>query len=126
MAYRFHHVHLLCSDLEQSIAFFTGVLGARLVTRKKFGTADGASLDLSGTTINLRVAAENEAVNPDTAVTRYGYHHICVEVDDLDAAYGELVDQAVDFITPPKLMPDNNRVAFFKGPDDIVFELLQA
>lgn len=24
MAYRFHHVHLLCSDLEKSIAFFKG------------------------------------------------------------------------------------------------------
>jgi len=56
MPFRFHHVHIICKDLEKMIAFFTECLGADLARRKKFGTADGASLDLQGTTINLRLA----------------------------------------------------------------------
>jgi catechol 2,3-dioxygenase-like lactoylglutathione lyase family enzyme len=56
MSYRFHHVHIVCKDLEKMIRFFTEVLEAKLIARKKFGTADGASLDLNATTINLRVA----------------------------------------------------------------------
>jgi len=56
MSFRFHHVHIICKDLEKMIGFFTEGIGADLVRRKKFGTADVASLDLQGTTINLRVA----------------------------------------------------------------------
>ncbi|WP_324292350.1 VOC family protein [uncultured Desulfosarcina sp.] len=44
MIYRFHHVHLLCSNFEDTIDFFTGVLGATLVNRQKFGGAETAPL----------------------------------------------------------------------------------
>ena len=125
MNYRFHHIHLLCSNLENTIDFFTLVLGAKLVTRQKFGGADGASLDLNGTTVNLRVAGENETVNADGPLPVYGYHHMCVEVDDVDAAYQELTDKQIEFIVTPRNTPDNLRVAFCKGPDDIVIEVLQ-
>lgn len=124
MGYRFHHIHLLCSDLQHSIDFFTRILGATLVARKKFGKADGATLDLNETTINLRVAAENETVNADTSHPAYGYHHMGLTVKDTDAAYQELTEKGFEFITPP-VDAGGNRIAFFKGPDNIVIELLQ-
>jgi catechol 2,3-dioxygenase-like lactoylglutathione lyase family enzyme len=125
MIYRFHHIHLLCSDLQNSIDFFTGVLGATLVTLKKFGVADGAVMDLEGTMVNLRVAREDEPVNTDTSRANYGYHHICVQVEDIDAAYKELSDKNIEFLAPPADAGEN-RIAFCKGPDGIVIEVLQA
>ena len=125
MNYRFHHIHLLCSDLENTIDFFTRVFGASLVVRKKFGSADGASLDLNGTAINLRVAADGETINTEASQPIYGYHHMCVEVDDVDAACEELAGKNIEFTGSPRNTPDNLRVAFFKGPDDIVIEVLQ-
>lgn len=125
MNYRFHHIHLLCSDLEDTIDFFSRAFGARLVARKKFGSADGAALDLNGTAINLRVAADGETVNKDAARPTYGYHHLCVEVDDVDAAYRELTDKNIAFRIPPQDIPGNLRVAFLEGPDGIVIEVLQ-
>jgi catechol 2,3-dioxygenase-like lactoylglutathione lyase family enzyme len=125
MTYRFHHIHLLCSNLEATIDFFVQTIGARLVGRKKFGGADGASLNLNGTTINLRVAADGEAVNANPPLPAYGYHHMCIEVDNVDAAYKELTDKNIEFSVTPRNTPDNLRVAFFKGPDDIIIEVLQ-
>ncbi|NNK94527.1 MAG: VOC family protein [Desulfobacterales bacterium] len=124
MIYQFHHVHLLCSDLQNSIDFFTENLGAAVVEYKKFGAADGATLDLNGTMINFRVAADNEKVTADTSTPAYGYHHIAVKVEDIDAAHKELSDKGVACIKSP-VDAGNNRIAFFKGPDDIVFEVLQ-
>lgn len=123
--YQFHHLHLLCSDLAQTIDFLTGLLGARLKGYQKFGAADGASLDLNGTTINLRLAAEGETVDTAASGSVYGYHHMALEVADTDAAYAELCDQGVDFAVTPRNTPDGLRVAFFKGPDGIVIELVQ-
>lgn len=120
----FHHVHLLCSDLENTVNFFQDTLGSSLVEYKKFGAADGATLDLNGTMINLRVAADKEEVAGDSSLLTYGYHHICVRTEDIDAAYAELTSKGVEFIAGPMVAMDN-RIAFFKGPDNIVIEILQ-
>ena len=124
MSFRFHHVHIICKDLEKMIAFFTECLGADLARRKKFGTADGASLDLQGTTINLRVARVDEKLEGDASRTVYGYNHIGLEVEEIEAAYTDLSAQGYSFFMPPTNIPEL-RIAFFRGPEDIVIELVQ-
>jgi len=124
MLYHFHHVHLLCSDLESSIRFFCDILGATFVGYKTFGSANGASLDLNETIVNLRSANDNERIAGDSSIITYGYHHICVRVEDMDAAYSELCSKGIDFISTPKTIGDK-QIAFIKGPDNIVVEVLQ-
>lgn len=124
MSFRFHHVHIICKDLEKMIGFFTEDLKASLVRRKKFGTADGASLDLQGVTINLRVARTDERMEGDASRSVYGYNHIGLEVDDLEAAHTDLRARGCSFFMPPTDIPDL-RIAFFRGPEDIVIELVQ-
>jgi len=124
MSFRFHHVHIICKDLEKMIEFFTEGLGADLVRRKKFGTADGASLDLRGTTINLRVARADEKLEGDASRTVYGYNHIGLEVEDIEAAFTDLSAQGYSFFMTPTNIPEF-RIAFFRGPEDIVIELVQ-
>ena len=124
MTYRFHHLHLICKDLEGMIDFFSQTLGAALLARKKFGTADGASLDLQGTIVNLRVAREDEDMAGDASRTTFGYDHIGLQVEDVDAAFQDLKQRGFSFFMEPKDLPDL-RIAFFKGPEDITIELVQ-
>lgn len=124
MTYRYHHFHLICSDLEQTENFFTGVLEAKLIQRRKFGTADGAVLDLNGTTISLRKAREGDNITGDSSQQRYGYDHLGLEVEDIDAVYEELKEKGVTFSILPKNV-ENGRMAFIKGPDGITIELFQ-
>lgn len=124
MNYRFHHVHLICKDLELMITFFTETIGANLLVRRKFGTADGASIDLGGTTINLRVAREDEEMIGDASQTSYGYDHIGLEVEDIEAAHNALSERGCTFFIPPREVP-GMKIAFFKGPENITIEILQ-
>ena len=124
MNYRFHHIHLICKDLTGMIDFFTENLGATLIGKKKFGTTDGASLDLQGTTVNLRVAREDEEMTGDASQTRFGYDHLGLQVEDVDAAYRDLNSKGFSFFMEPKDIPDL-RIAFFRGPEDIIIELIQ-
>lgn len=123
MNYRFHHVHIICKDLEGMIRFFTETLGATLVLRRKFGTADGASLKLGDITINLRLPKEDEKIEANGG-TRLGYDHLGVEVEDFEAAYRELVEKGFQFYTEPQ-EAYGIRYAFFKGPEDLRIELVQ-
>jgi catechol 2,3-dioxygenase-like lactoylglutathione lyase family enzyme len=124
MAYRFHHLHIICKDLEKMITFFSEVLGATLVARQKFGTADGASLDLQGVTVNLRVSRQDEQMVGDASQLRYGYDHIGLEVEDLETVFKDLTAQGFSFPVPPTEIPQL-KIAFFKGPEDITIELVQ-
>jgi catechol 2,3-dioxygenase-like lactoylglutathione lyase family enzyme len=106
------------------VRFFTEVLGAKLIDRRKFGTADGACLDLNGTTVNLRVAREDENMVGDASQSTYGYDHIGLEVEDIQSAFEDLTARGFSFFMPPTDIPDL-KIAFFKGPEDITIELCQ-
>jgi catechol 2,3-dioxygenase-like lactoylglutathione lyase family enzyme len=124
MSFRFHHLHIVCRDLEPMIRFFSQSLGAGLVRRQKFGTADGACMDLQGTTVNLRGPRVDEKRAADASAPGYGYDHLGLEVEDLEAAYAALSAQGFAFFMPPTDIP-GLRIAFFKGPEGIVIELVQ-
>ena len=124
MSYRFHHLHLICRDLENMVEFFTEALGARLVKRKQFGGANGAVLDLAGTNISLRVEKKEESITGDASQTRYGYDHIALEVDDLKQSMEALAPKGVEFISDPVDLGDR-LIVFLRGPEQITIELLQ-
>jgi catechol 2,3-dioxygenase-like lactoylglutathione lyase family enzyme len=124
MTYRFHHIHLICRDLEAMIRFFADSIGANLVERRKFGTADGATLNLNGIDINLRVAREGEEIRENPVQSTYGYDHIGLEVEDVQAAYDDLAKRGYNFFTPPTEAA-GLLIAFFKGPENITIELVE-
>lgn len=124
MTYQFHHIHLICRNLNAMIDFFSETLEATLVERRKFGTADGAIFDLGGTTINLRVAREDEQMLEETSKKPYGYDHIGVAVENIEAAYRELMNKGFVFSVPPTDIGDLI-MAFFQGPENITIELVQ-
>ncbi len=124
MTYKFHHVHLICRDLNRMIDFFSEILGAALIERKKFGPADGAVLDLNGVTVNLRVPRDDENMLESASEKPYGYDHIGLQVEDVHNAHNELINKGYKFSVTPR---DTGSfiVAFFHGPEDITIELLQ-
>ena len=124
MTYHLHHIHLICRDLETMISFFSDSIGASLVERRKFGTADGATLDLNGIDINLRVAREDEEIKSNFARSTYGYDHIGLEVADIHAAWDDLTKRGYQFFMPPTEAAGLT-IAFFKGPENITIELVQ-
>ncbi|MGD8961768.1 MAG: VOC family protein [Desulfobacterales bacterium] len=124
MTYRFHHLHIICKDLEEMIRFFTEVLAARLIDHRKFGTADGASLELDGTTVNLRMAREDEKMAGDASQSTYGFDHIGLEVEDIQKAFEDLTARGYSFFMPPTEIT-GMKIAFFRGPEDITIELCQ-
>ncbi len=124
MQCKFDHVHIVCRDLNHVIKVFTENFGATLIAMKTFGGVDGASLDLGGRLINLRIKQKNERYLESPSGKTYGYHHIGLLVDDVDASYRELVDKGFKFSAPPEDTV-GFRIAFFTGPENMTFELVQ-
>jgi catechol 2,3-dioxygenase-like lactoylglutathione lyase family enzyme len=100
------------------------LLGAKLVRSWKKGTTDRVKLDLNGITISLRTAGEDDNITGDSSHGGYGYDHLGLEVDDLDAAYKELKGKGITFSILPR-DSENGKIAFLQGPDNITIELFQ-
>jgi len=124
MEYRLHHFHLVCRDLDRTISFFTDTLGGKFIEFRKFGNTDGAVIDLPGTPIYLRLAREEEFQTGGQPPAVYGYHHLGLKVEDLEACHSALTSRGFTFLTPPTATP-RGKIAFFRGPDEIIIELVQ-
>ena len=119
------YVVLIVHDLDRSLAFYTGVLGLPLGHR----SGSYAQLATGATRLSLfergamatTLGAEELAV-PDTAATAF---EIGFKVDDVDAAYSELIAAGAIGAVPPTTRPWGQRTAYIRDPDGHLVELAQ-
>lgn len=121
--FKFHHLHLVCQDLEAMIAFWTAALGGQLVERRRFGTADGATLDVDGIRVNLRLPKKGEALCARSEAIIVGFDHIGLEVGDLSSAICGLVEHGCRVASDP-VVNGNRQTVFMRGPENILLELI--
>ncbi|MEN9935632.1 MAG: hypothetical protein RLZZ387_2211 [Chloroflexota bacterium] len=115
-----HHIALKTTNFATMRTFYEETLGLPYV-----GGFPGQNIvffSLGDTTVEL-IEAPGELVPPAV-----GWHHLAIEVKDVDAAYAELMEKGVPFHILPKSAPADRpqaRLAFFKDPDGNELELFQ-
>ena len=118
------HVHVFWSDTAATERWFTTCLGAELLTRRPNKGVPASDLRLGGITILIRGPRPDEALaNPGPR--HFGNDHFGFRVRDLASTVAELKGRGVTFTVEPYEARPGLRVAFIKGPDDVLIELLQ-
>ncbi len=132
-----HHIALMVADLDAAIAFYRDALGIALEGAHDVD-AEGvrvAFLPLHGDYANRPPAIE--LVQPtrlDTGVAKWmathgqGMHHICVQVDDIDAAMKRASEHGATFTSAePGRKSDGTRYVFIhpKTAFGALIELVQ-
>ncbi len=125
------HVAIAVKDLEASIAIYRDAFGLELVEVEEIpGQQVRAAIFGHG-------AGRIELICPtvkDNGVARFlekrgeGLHHICIEVEDIEAAMAELRERGVPLIDQtPKVGMGGAKVAFIhpKGTGGVLTELRQ-
>ncbi len=96
-----HHTGVVVRSMKEAYRFYRDALGLRLV-KEAFIEDQGvnaALFDLGNGLLELL-----EPVEPDTGIARYlerrgeGLHHVCLEVDDIEAALADLKAKGVPLI----------------------------
>jgi catechol 2,3-dioxygenase-like lactoylglutathione lyase family enzyme len=122
--YLLHHIHIVCSDVETSERWFLDGVGAELVDRRESRGTPTTELRLGDTRVLLRAAREGESLAAD-GERRFGTDHVGLQVENVDATVERLRARGVEIAREPQNSP-SNRVAFIKGPDNVLIELVQA
>jgi len=96
-----HHVGVAVADLDEAVATYERLFGGRLEHRERVEEqgVEAASMKLGESRVELLAA-----LGADTPVGRFlakrgpGMHHVAYEVDDVEAALGELAAAGAELI----------------------------
>ena len=112
-----HHVHIFASDIERTIAWWTGHLGARVLF-------DGAMAGSRNVLIGLGIGRINIYDQPPPDAGRGPVHHLGVRVPNLRAEWARLQDEGV---TSPNGLREHPgwRYVMIAAPDGVLVELFE-
>jgi catechol 2,3-dioxygenase-like lactoylglutathione lyase family enzyme len=123
---RIDHVEIVTKRLEETIGFYTEVLGFTLGARDRIARPDGSVLNLAylglgGTTVEL-MAYEGVPVAPQPELEHLGYRMMALEVDDMKAALAHLKDRGIEPVWGP-MFRDTYARAEIRDPNGYRIEL---
>lgn len=128
--YAFDHVHLRSSNPDATAAFFETMFSAQ-VTRDVYppGTLYPGQprirLRVGGQTVLIAPTHPHDPMTPAPRFPYYGLEHMGLAVDDLEAAVADLRAKGADIAIGPLTRSPGLHLAFVRGPDGIMVELVQ-
>ena len=128
--YHYDHIHLRSPDPDATARFFETIFDAE-VTRSVYppGTLYPGQMRVTMKVGGQKVLiAPTHPHDPTAAAPQfpyYGLEHIGLTVDDVDAACDELRAKGADVVIGPLTRDPGTRLAFIRGPEGIMVELVQ-
>jgi len=122
--YRFHHIHVFCSDLDATERWFIDAFDAQVAERRNSRGTPQTILMLGQLQLMLRPRRPDESLDPSVS-THFGIDHFGLGVDDLDAVAADLRRRGIPLEVEPMEWRPGLRIAFVRGPDDVRIELLE-
>lgn len=127
---RLDHVGIVVHSLDDSLNTYCDQLGFTLVERIAISDqlVEAAFLDSGNSTIELISPTDTESGTAQFLAKRgEGTHHVCFEVDDIEAALDQLRAQGLRLIDESPRRGVHGRVAFIhpKAAHGTMIELLQ-
>lgn len=123
---RVHHVAIICTDYERSKAFYTEILGFRVIAETYRVERESYKLDLEvgkGDQIEL-FSFPNPAERPSYPEAR-GLRHLAFAVPDVEKAVKELQGKGVA-VEDIRIDPlTGQKYTFFADPDGLPLELYE-
>jgi lactoylglutathione lyase len=123
MSLTFHHVHLRCEDLEGAVAYYEKMFDGKVTERVEVRGLPIVRLEIGGERIFLSPRFGDLDVEPTSGRPRWGVYQLAFTVDDIDASVEALLAKGAEL---EDLKPNGLPMAFFKGPDNVQIELIEA
>ena len=105
---RIDHVEIVTDQLDQTVQFYTEVLGFHVkakdrIERSGLGVPmDLVYLDLGGTVVEL-ISYEGASIDPAPEKEHLGYRMIALEVDDMKKTIDDLKSKGLDVVWGPRV-----------------------
>jgi methylmalonyl-CoA/ethylmalonyl-CoA epimerase len=131
MSIKIDHLAVVVEDLNAALHFWQNALGLELgkVEEVKEEAVEVAFLTLDNAHIELvRPTTEDSGIAKYLAKRGVGMHHICLQVDDIDASLARIAAAGAELINEtPRIRDNGTRYAFIhpKSTGGVLLELYE-
>ncbi|RPI92223.1 MAG: methylmalonyl-CoA epimerase [Chloroflexi bacterium] len=131
MIKQINHVAIVVENLDTALSFWRDALGLPL---DKTESNPGENVDIAFLPVGESEIELLQPTDPESGIGKYlakkgqGMHHLCVEVDDIEAVIARLVAHGVEMINAePRTRPEGTRYAFVhpKSAGGVLVELYE-
>jgi lactoylglutathione lyase len=128
--YRYDHVHLRSADPDAMGRFFETMFGAEVVREiyppgTLYPGQMRVSMSLGGQKVLVAPTHPHDPTGAPPRFPYFGVEHIGLTVDDVDAAVEELRAKGAEIAIGPLTRSVGLRLAFVRGPEGVMVELVQ-
>jgi catechol 2,3-dioxygenase-like lactoylglutathione lyase family enzyme len=125
MALGLDHVHLIVRNVDAAVAWFQEHFGATLDQQVEVQGAPQAYMRLGKDRMLLRARRPTDGEIRDKAGLEYGLDHFGIQVDDVEGTVARMKGRGVTVTVEPRQIDPKTKIAFVKGPDGVLIELMQ-
>jgi catechol 2,3-dioxygenase-like lactoylglutathione lyase family enzyme len=127
------HIGIMTNDLQQSVEFYTDVLGFSVYAKIEMGDAGFSAIfvEKNGSKIELMgyrgtIPKRSEGIEIKLGGSSIPINdHITFSVDDIGATVTELKEKGVEFSLEPMQLENGKKLASFKDPTGVLIELVE-
>lgn len=127
MNFVFDHLAITVSNLEESVDFYTNILGFKTLGKlvQDNGNFTIVYLDMGDKILELFFFTEKGKNIYSHNDKDMGIKHFAFKVESVDKTFEYLKEKGVEFTMQPTDAEGGVRIAFFKDPNNILIEIIE-
>jgi catechol 2,3-dioxygenase-like lactoylglutathione lyase family enzyme len=122
--FTYDHVHLRSPDPDATAAWYERIFGAEVMKSVMSNGIERTDIKLGGVDVFIAQVPADTALSEKPEGSFVGLDHLGLRVKNIDAACDELKAKGVEFTMQPKTIRPGVRIAFVRGPQNVLIELL--
>ncbi|HTV88639.1 MAG TPA: VOC family protein [Stellaceae bacterium] len=120
----YDHVHLRSPDPDETARYYERMFGAKIIKSVMSNGLPRTDMELGGVMVFIAQVAADAALSEKPDGSYVGLDHLGLRVRNIDAVVAELKAKGAEFTVEPRTIRPGVRIAFVKGPQDVLVELL--
>jgi catechol 2,3-dioxygenase-like lactoylglutathione lyase family enzyme len=122
--FAYDHVHLRSPDPDETARYYERMFGAKIVKSVMSNGIERTDMELGGVMVFIAQVPPDAALSEKPESSYVGLDHLGLRVRDIDAACAELKAKGAEFTVEPKTIRPGVRIAFVRGPQNVLIEIL--
>ena len=122
--FAYDHVHLRSPDPEETARYYERMFGAEIFKSVQSVGRERVDIKLGGVMMFIAKVEPDQTLARKPGDSYVGLDHLGLRVRDIDAVCEELKAKGAEFTVQPKTIRPGVRIAFVRGPQDVLIEIL--
>jgi lactoylglutathione lyase len=122
--FAYDHVHLRSPDPDATASYYERMFGAEIIKSVMSNGLPRTDMRLGGVMFFIAQVPQDAGLAKKPEGSFVGLDHMGLRVKNIDTVVAELKAKGAEFTVEPKTIRPGVRIAFVRGPQNVLIELL--